>query len=176
MNWKIGLAGTLLISLGIMMIPNRASALSCARPDLLQTLEKAKASETTYHILVGRFVMQTPLRKHPENSNGGLISQHQPSSAQASIINRSYFEGVSLATKPRHDYLLSRFPVDIETSCVGPWCSSVPGSGQELIAFVEAREGMPPILKIPPCSSTTFAAEEAKVKKIRQCLDKDCAR
>jgi len=72
------------------------------------------------------------------------------------------------------DQPLTRFPVDIETSCVGPWCSGVPSSDRDIIAFVEAREGQPPLLKISPCPYWTFNAEPKQVSKVRQCLDKTC--
>ena len=38
------------------MLSDSAFALSCMRPDLIKTLEDAKASDKVYHILVGKFM------------------------------------------------------------------------------------------------------------------------
>ena len=42
----------------VLMVAESASALSCMRPDLAQTMETAKASETIYSVLVG--TLETP--------------------------------------------------------------------------------------------------------------------
>ncbi len=149
-----------------------ASALSCVQQDLINTLEDAKASEKLYHILVGKFVTRGPRPK--SRSYSGFMSPEDQSRPKPPLITRTYFEGYSLAQHPRQDEHLSRFPVDIETSCAGPWCSNVPQSDRALIAFVEAREGQAPLLKISPCPYWTFGAKAERVEKVRQCLDKSC--
>ncbi len=169
MKIKMGVTGALMISLIASMVPTSASALSCLRPDLLRTLEEAKASPKTYHILVGRFVSDAP-----KFNPGGSISPKDQFKPKPPVITQSLFKGISLATSRQQDQVLTRFAVDIETSCVGPWCSSPPQSDQGLIAFVEARSGQSPILRISPCPSQTFRADAEQVRKVRQCLTKDC--
>ena len=158
--------------LGTMLMAESASALSCMRPDLVKTLEEAKASEKLYHILVGKFVTRGPRPK--SRSHTGFNSPEDQFRSKPPLITRTYFEGYSLAKYPHQDGHLTRFPVDIETSCAGPWCSDVPQSNRALIAFVEARQGQAPLLKISPCPSWTFSAEPQSVQKVRQCLDKSC--
>ncbi len=132
--------------LGSMMLADSAFALSCARPDLVKTLEEAKASEKLYYILVGKFTSMSP---RPKTSyQGGYVSPEDQFKPKPPVITSTFFEGYSLAKHRRQDGHLTRFPVDIETSCVGPWCSAVPSKDSKLIAFVEAREGYPPILRI----------------------------
>jgi hypothetical protein len=157
------------VMLGAVMISQSASALSCARPDLVQTLEDAKASPKIYHVLVGRFLSRADRPQH-----GGYGSPEDQFTPKPPILTPAVFEGVSLATSPGQDYPLRQFRVDIETSCIGPWCSSPPDSSQELISFVEARDGRPPILRISPCPNSTFQAEAKAVRKLRQCLTRVC--
>lgn len=158
--------------LGSMMLADSAFALSCMRPDLIKTLEDAKASEKLYYILVGKFVPLSPPTKPV--FNGGYVSPEDQFKPKPPVITQSYFQGYSLAQNRRNDGYLTRFPVDIETSCVGPWCSSIPSSDREIVAFVEARNGQPSLLKISPCPYWTFSAEAKTVKTLRQCLDKTC--
>jgi len=158
--------------IGTLLLSESAFALSCAAPDLVKTLEDAKASEKLYHILVGNFVSVSP---RPNNEPfGGYVSPEDQFKPKPPKITSAYFEGYSLAQSPRHDVPLARFPVDIETSCAGPWCSDVPSSDRELIAFVQARDGQTPLLKISPCPYWTFEANREQVQKIRQCLDRKC--
>ena len=156
--------------LGAVLLSDSALALSCMRPDLVKTLEEAKASPKLYHVLVGRFVSQTPTPQ-----KGGYVGPSERQfESKPPVVTPTFFEGYALAKHAYQDSHLSRFPVDIETRCMGPWCSGVPANDREIIAFVEAREGQPPVLKISPCPRFTFRAEPAKVQKIRQCLDKKC--
>ena len=160
-------------AIGALMLSESAFGLSCMRPDLVKTLEEAKDSPKIYHILVGRFQSLSRGPAFPD------MGPNMPPEAQFESkpprIMPSLFEGYSLAKNARRDIPLSRFPVDIEVSCMGPWCSDVPPPDRELIAFVEARPGQAPILKISPCPGQTFAADRKQVQKVRQCLDRKCA-
>lgn len=160
----MGLRSICAALLGTLMLSESAFALSCMRPDVVKTLEDAKASEKTYSILVGHFDRATPQPNLP----GGLFKPKMPQ------ITSMWFEGYALAKYRRQDGQLTRFRVDVETSCAGPWCSDVPQRQAELIAFVELREGQAPLLKISPCPYWTFPAERKQVKKLRQCFDKSC--
>jgi hypothetical protein len=158
--------------LGGLMMAQSASALSCARPDLVRTLEAAKASPKIYYVLVGTF---TSLSSGPAFTPWEGLSPQDQMKQRPPLIIPSHFEGYSLAKNDRHDVSLKRFPVDIEVSCVASWCSDVPPPDRELIAFVEARDSQAPILRISPCPSQTFAADQTRVLKARQCLDRRCS-
>lgn len=160
-------------ALGALLLSESAFGLSCARPDLVRTLEEVKASPKIYHILVGNFTSLTPGPAFPKmGPNTPREDQFKPKPPR---IIQSYFEGYSLASSGHQDVQLSRFPVDIEVSCAGPWCSDVPSPDRQLIAFVEARDGQAPVLKISPCPSKTFSANERQVQKTRECLDRTCS-
>jgi len=157
------------LTLGALMVSESAFALSCARPDLVRSLEAAKASPKTFNILVGKFVSESSKLK-----GGGLKTSPNKLPSRTTDITHSLFQGVSLAAYARNDQALSNYAVDIETSCTGPWCSRVPSSEMELIAFVEERPGQSPILRIAPCPSQAFRATEEQVDKLRQCMSKRC--
>jgi len=157
---------------GAILLSNSASALSCARPDLVRTLEAAKASPKIYYILVGKFTSLTPGPAFEPMDH--YVSPEDPFKRMSPRIMPSTFEGYSLAKNRRKDTPLTRFPVDIEVSCVASWCSDVPSPDRELIAFVEARDGQAPILRISPCPSQTFSADREEVQRVRQCLDNRC--
>ncbi len=163
------------------MLSESAFALSCARPDLIQTLEEAKASDKLYHILVGKFVSE-PSAPHQQGGlelgplrSDGTRGVSIPKANKTPKITRSWFEGIAVSKDPSRDGQMTRYPVDIQTRCVSQWCSSPPRSNLEVIAFVEAREGQTPILRMSPCSKWVFSNNvPVQVGNIRQCLDKDC--
>jgi hypothetical protein len=164
---------------GALLASETAMALSCARPDLARTMEDAKASDTVYHILVGSFTEARPTHKIPRGYDGvhhnrsGIYDPFKPKPPQRI---KTWFKGYSLTPNPRYDVKLSRFPVVVETSCVGPWCSSVPSSSVRQIAFVEARPGRAPILRVSPCPDKIFplGEREKNVRKLRDCFDRPC--
>ena len=57
------LRSTLTVILAALMMSEGAFALSCMKPDLVKTLEEAKASDKVYHILAGKFVSE-PTEDH----------------------------------------------------------------------------------------------------------------
>lgn len=165
--------------IGAMLASESAMALSCARPDLASAMEKAKASDTVYHILVGNFTEQRPTHTipkgyNPKGNNGTQIED--PFKPKPPQRIKTWFNGYSLTPNPRHDMKLTRFPVVVETSCVGPWCSSVPSSSTRQIAFVEQRQGRAPLLRVSPCTDKVFAVSEREenVRKLRRCFDRPC--
>lgn len=163
------------------MVSEGAFALSCMKPDLVKTLEEAKASDKVYHILAGKFVSE-PTEDHdrggyqlgPSRSDGSRAVT-LPQGNKTPKITRAWFEGIAVAKHAQNDGQLTRFPVDIQTSCVGVWCSRPLPSDREVVAFVEDRAGQVPLLKISACPKWVFSKNvPVQVGNIRQCLDKDC--
>jgi hypothetical protein len=162
MSQKIGIAALM----GGLLFSQSASALSCVEPNLVQTLEEVKASETVYYVLAGRFVpaaAQTPRRGYNPIRNRNNFQQNKE-------ITRVRFEGVSLASSPARDQALQQFPIDVETSCMGPWCSSLPNASREFLAFVEARDGQPPLLRVGPCPKFVYPTSSRHVETVRTLL------
>ena len=159
------------VFIGALMASQSASALSCAQPNLQRVIEEAKASEKIYYVLAGRFSPQTKNTRrggYDPRLNGGSFQESKE-------ITRVSFEGYSIAPSRAGDQELVRFPVDIETSCAGPWCSGVPDSDRELLAFVEARDGEAPILRVGPCSKFVYPANPPNIETVRDCLTGTCS-
>ena len=157
--------------IGALMASQSASALSCAQPNLQRVIEEAKASEKIYYVLAGRFSPQTKNTRrggYDPRLNGGSFQESKE-------ITRVSFEGYSIAPSRAGDQELVRFPVDIETSCAGPWCSGVPDSDRELLAFVEARDGEAPILRVGPCPKFVYPANPPNIETVRDCLTGTCS-
>lgn len=156
------------VILGSLMLAESASALSCMRPDLGATMEKAKASDKLYYIFVGTFRPQNPVvtPKPPQDYS----QQGTPT------LTRMWFDGRSIGPKPHHDTQLTRFPLEVQTSCAGPWCGAAPTGNSELIAFIEARPGMVPLLRVGACPEWMYHVQpdDGKVEKLRDCFDKPC--
>lgn len=151
-----------------LMLAESASALSCARPDLARTMEKAKSSDKFYYVLVGKFRPQNPYdnRKYPS------YNEKNPG-PQSTMM---WFDGRSIAKHPWQDSQLNYFPVEVRTSCAGPWCSSPPQSGENFISFVEVRRGQAPLLHIGPCPEWMYRVQprDGQVQSLRDCMDKPC--
>jgi len=157
--------------LSTFVLAESALALSCMRPDLSKTMEEAKASDVTYSILVGTFA--TPPTSQMPQENIRPEDQFKP---RPPVITPAKFTGYALTSDATTDAPLSEFPVDIETSCIGPWCSSPPSSETDAIVFVEMRENQSPVLKISPCPQWVFPLQSSlkQVKMLRSCFDKTC--
>ena len=151
---------------GLLLAPS-ASALSCMAPDLVSDLNKAKASEKIYYVLVGTF-------DAPQIKRDQFNPQNMGYSGYRSQSVRGSFTGVSIGADPRADGRLNNFPVTITTSCAASWCGQVPRAEYEMIAFVEAKDGKRPVLTVGPCPSMLYRASPERVRKLRQCLDKNC--
>jgi len=151
-----------------LILSEGASALSCMRPDLAATMEQAKSSEKHYYVLVGRFQTDTPSQPIPPHSN-----QFE---TRPSTVERGWFDGYMLTPNEQTDYQLFRLPIDIETSCAGPWCGSAPSPEREHVAFVEARPNQIPILRISACPEWVhnIGPNQGEIKTLRGCFDKAC--
>ena len=145
------------VTLGAMLFSHSASALSCARPNLVDVLEEVKASPKLYYILRGNF-------------------DSRPHATAQERVTQTHFRGVSLAPGRGADRHLTRFPVKVETSCAGPWCASAPPPKRSVIAFVEAStRGWSGLLNIGPCPQYVFDATPENIQTVRSCLKSTCA-
>lgn len=163
------LRAVLALTLASTLLAPSASALSCMAPDMIADLNKAKASDKVYYLLVGNF--SAPQIKRPKFNPQNQFAH----SGQRSQSVRGTFTGVSLGANPRNDHALSSFPVTVETSCAASWCGEVPRSDQEMIAFVEVADDRPPVLTMAPCVSMHYNYTPERVQTLRRCLDKECA-
>ena len=158
------------VMFGTLAMSQSASALSCARPNLVDVLEEVKTSPNLYYILRGNFESRahaTPLGEY----KGGPFT-----ASQSEHPTQARFYGVSLAPGRGADRHLDGFRVKIRTSCIGPWCASAPSPESSVIAFVEAGDGGKSAhLNIGPCPKYVFEATPENIQTLRSCLKSTCA-
>lgn len=154
--------------LGSCIMAGSAFALSCAPPDLAQTMENAKSSDKTYYIFVGRF--------QPAHQRAQSVQPKPAYQRPTATRTRMIFNGRALGRYPNWDSYLSSYPLDVQTSCAGPWCSSPPSDTGEKIAFVEAAPGHMPVLRVSPCPTWMFNLEPqtGQIDLLRSCMDRPC--
>lgn len=145
-----------------------AQALSCAQADIQRELKTAIESDKVYHIFVGYFsAPKKPKNQLPQApSNGSLV--FIPSN-QAETVD-GFFTGYSLGKTPHQDFKLENLPVRIQTSCAASWCGHVPPHDKLMIAFVEAQDGGPPLLRRGPCPHMSHAYSADKEAILREGL------
>ena len=160
----------------VMMCAPAASALSCMRPDIAQTMEKVKASDEIYYILVGTF-NSTPVPKSKATSSGKTGSPNAPVRAINGIGPhnvQAWFDGRILSNDARYDSPVSHMPIDVAVSCAGPWCGSAPANERKVIAFVKARPSQSMLLEAGPCPDKVHSVDDGKIAKLRSCFDQTC--
>lgn len=126
-----------------------ALALSCVRPDIAASFNRASDSEKEYVVLLGQFDFAPP-----QKIEGKTITVE--SQFRGKLLTRAGFsEGVEV-------------PTEIEMTCLGPWCSEV-RPGTDYIAFVEQSETALNFI-VGPCYG--FAFEEPNddtIARLEQC-------
>lgn len=159
------LRALIIAALGSLMLADSAFALSCMRPDLARTMENAKSSDKLYYVLVGQFRGQS--YNQTPSYNG---KDPKP------IRTTMWFDGRSIAQHPWYDSRLNSFPVEVQTSCAGPWCGSLPRAGETVLTFVEVRHGQTPLLHIGACPEWLYRVQpgDGQVQSLRDCMDKPC--
>lgn len=120
-------------------LASQAQALSCIRPDIVQSYKDHAEATDSYVVVRGKFRFTPPKSRSDENN---------PKEQRI----KARFEGVALSQR-RFDTSFSR-PVDIIFGCAGPWCGSViPDT--EAIAFVQQTDnGL--VLDEGPCPWRVF--------------------
>jgi len=170
---SVRLAPVLGAALLTAMLSPSSGALSCARPDIGERMEKAKASDDIYYVLSGTFTRVTPLIKKPGKGKPYPDDFRQNRPPEITPVR---FNGTGLTQPGQANVALTDFRVDIETRCMGPWCGNVPQSDRPLIAFVQHRPGQTPLLKISPCPNNTYNADRAgqQMQTLKDCFDAPC--
>lgn len=168
-----------LMMASILLAPS-ASALSCAPPNIISDLNRAKDSESIYYIFVGKFSVNSPedqasgpLYKTYKSPDGNVL-QLKPLNIEGQNLEAS-FTGYSLAGNRHQDVELNEFPVTIKTNCAASWCGQPPKEEQELIAFVEVPNDGAPILTMGPCGGWAHDYTPARLETVRRCIGQDCA-
>lgn len=135
---KTVITAALLIALG-----SQSYALSCMRPDPIETFQRLAAASESYFVLHGRFTFD-------ESDLPAGVNDFQQTDDPAPIPG--WFEGQGLS----QDGFVTPYQgqVQLQVTCAGPWCGSA-RSGSEAIYFVPFTQ--PPVsLQADPCGGMIF--------------------
>ncbi|MGJ8622720.1 MAG: hypothetical protein ACSHW1_08070 [Yoonia sp.] len=135
---KIGVLATALA-----LLAGQASALSCLRPDPVETFQRLAAAPESYFVLYGTLSFD-------ESALPGGMRMDQNAGMPDPVPGRFVGKGLSTSgfTIP---YVTN---VMVQATCAGPWCGSA-RSGGEAVYFVPSGPA-PVSLQATPCGDMIF--------------------
>ena len=140
------------IVFALLVLADRAAALSCVPPDAEATFDRAAAAEETYYVALGRFAFDGDATPGPNGRPRSLAAR---------------FDGIGLT----RDGFTAPFArtVTLDITCAGPWCGGL-AAGREMLVFLEQRpDGLH--LTLPPCGGTAFETpDKALLDRIATCF------
>ena len=129
------------LALALVLIAGQAQALSCLRPDVAESFNRANGIEEPVYILRG--VLEFDPGLMPQ---GVVNEERNPDPVPARFTGR----GLTL------DGFTARFErgVTLQPLCFGPWCGSAE-PGQDAIVFATVR-GEDLVVEVNPCGGQIF--------------------
>ncbi|MCP3971530.1 MAG: hypothetical protein GY717_14675 [Rhodobacteraceae bacterium] len=150
-----------LLALLAVLMPTTASALSCIPPDPVGLFQQAYQAAEPYMVVYGSFdgTRMDALRPgYPGGYNENALP-HQD-------ISGLVFTGKALTRRGfTHRF---RKPVTLRLSCIGPWCTGLPG-GENMLAFLEVLPGGF-LLDINACGGMAVSGvDQAGLRRVVTC-------
>ena len=148
---------SLLFAASLAVVAGQAQALSCLRPDPIQTFMQLAAAEERYFVLYGELTFDESLL--PEGVSMDQTREPDPIPGQ--------FVGKGLTRDGfANDYVSA---VNLQVTCAGPWCGSAQ-SGIDAIYFVPMSEP-PATLIAGPCGGMIFPEpSQATLDMLTTCM------
>lgn len=140
-----------------MLIANQSVALSCMRPDPIDSFQRFAAAPERYFVLYGTLTFDEDLL--PETD---MINQtRDPDPIPGRFVGKGLTQDGFTS-----DYIGS---VNLQVTCAGPWCGGA-ASGGEAVFFVPFTE--PPVSLIAePCGSMIFPEpSQATLDMLTSCM------
>lgn len=139
-----------MIAAMLALTTGQAHALSCMRPDPIETFQRVAAAEESYFVLSGTLTFDETLLPPGVSQN--------PIGTPAVIP--AQFSGKGLTSDGFvNDYIS---PINLQITCAGPWCGSAQ-SGMEAVFFVEATRPLATVIA-DPCGGMIFSRVSAATK------------
>ena len=145
-----------LLPVTIAMLATQASALSCIRPDPIQSFQVAAGQAAEYLILKGQFAFDPALLPQSEVSSGLVLPQPIP----------AQFAGQSLTTDGFTNPISG--PITVMPVCIGAFCGGlIPGA--EVIAFARKQDSIY-VVEADPCSAWVFTPDPVTEAALAACV------
>ena len=132
----------LMLTAAIAAIAGQGHALSCLRPDAIETYQRLAAAPESYFVLKGTLTFDESALPPSVGSNDTIAPDPIPGSFVGTGLTQGGFDA---------DYVSE---VLLQVQCAGPWCGSAQ-SGVEAVWFVPFSDP-PATLQADPCGSMTF--------------------
>lgn len=148
----------IILAMLVSLIAGQATALSCLRPDPIETFQRLATDPERYFVIYGTLTFDKTALPQGSNDFG-------QTPVPDAIAGR--FEGLGLSragfvTPYESDVLL-------QVTCAGPWCGSAQ-SGREAVYFVPASDA-PVTLQAGPCGGMIFYdPSEADLDMLTSCM------
>ena len=148
------------LAMVLMVLAGEAAALSCVRPDVVSSFQRAEEVPEDVYLLKGT------LRFDPSLLPEGVINEERnpppiPARFEGQALNRNGF------TTP---YARS---VTLQPLCFGPWCGSAQ-PGQEAIMFATVR-GADLVIAASPCGGQIFYEPTRQMEQqLIACMNGGC--
>lgn len=135
----------------------QAAALTCARPDPIQSFRDAQVAPESYVVLHGTLEFDPAAMPR-----GGFSPTPEPRPAPVGATFQGFALGPEGFTRPVED------TVTLQPTCAGPWCGSIaPGT---FLLFAEVTEAGPRV-EIGPCGGGAFdQVSEETLSRLTACM------
>ena len=144
----------------ITLVATETIALSCLRPDVADSFERAAQAEAAYVIMLGTFSFGAVPPSRTENIN-----------IPREVSVRSEFKGEYLTSNGFQS--APPLAVDIAFDCVASWCGQMASDGAQVLAFVlQTDAGY--TLNVGPCGGQAFREpSSAQIEQVLSCMNGD---
>ena len=147
----------LLTSALICLTATQSVALSCLRPDPVDTFQRLAAAEESYFVLRGKLTFDESALPPSVGDNDTVPPDPIPGFFVGSGLTKDGFTS---------DYVSN---VLLQVDCAGPWCGTAQ-SNVDAIWFVPFSDP-PATLQADPCGSMTFyQPSDAVVEMLESCM------
>jgi len=148
---------SLVTSAMIATMATQSAALSCLRPDPIETFQRLAAAEESYFVLKGTLTFDETALPPSVGDNQTIVPEPIPGFFVGSGLTKDGFVS---------DYVSN---VLLQINCAGPWCGSA-RSNVDAIWFVPFSDP-PATLLAGPCGGMTFYdPSEAVVAMLESCM------
>lgn len=147
----------ILFATALAMISGQAHALSCMRPDPIETFQRVAAAPESYFVLYGELTFDETLLPPGVGDNNTRAPAPIPAQFRGMGLTRDGFTSSYVS------------PVTLQIGCAGPWCGSAK-SGGDALYFVQADE--PPVTMVAgPCGGMIFPdPSDAVLDMLTSCM------
>jgi len=123
-------------------LATQAAALSCLRPDPIDTFHRVAAAEESYYVLYGQLDFDAGALPGLVDQRRVLEPEPIPARFTGKGLTRSGFDA---------DYSAA---VDLQIRCAGPWCGSA-NAGVDAVIFARVDDGAVTV-EVGACGGTIF--------------------